>query len=204
MIRINLLRRERRKERRPAAKAAPSETTKQLGFLALFLLTVVAGAWLWFDIQGKKADLDVQIRAASQERERLKTIKELVDRLEIERERLALRLDVLGDLKNNLRTPLYAVFFLYISQQNRPDVVVEEIRQRTSESEGVLQFTVKGEASDENLNRFLDDLAAEALVTGVDIVSAAASKFEINIAFHPLFNLAEEQTEESAEGEAGG
>ncbi|HUX06141.1 MAG TPA: hypothetical protein VMX35_02415 [Acidobacteriota bacterium] len=204
MIRINLLRRERRKERRPAAKAAPSETVKQLGFLAIFLLTVAVGAWLWFDIQGRKADLDTQTRAASAERERLKSIKELVDRLELEREKLALRLDVLSDLKNNLRTPLYAVFYLYIAQQNRPDVIIDEIRQKTSESESMLEFTVKGEATDENLNRFLDELAAEVLVTGVDIVSATGNKFEINIAFHPLSSLAGEEGQGSAEGEAGG
>jgi hypothetical protein len=207
MIRINLLRRERRKERRPAAaKATPSETTKQLGFLAIFLLTVAVGAWLWFDIQGKRADLDSQIRTASQERERLKTIKELVDRLEVERERLAIRLDVLSGLKNNLRTPIYAVFFVYLAQQDRPNVVIDEFRQRQASDRegGVMSFSLKGEATDENLNRFLDDLASDALVAGVDIVSATASKFEIRLDFYPISHLVASEGEASGEAESGG
>jgi hypothetical protein len=205
MIRINLLRRERRKERRPAvAKAAASETTKQLGFLAIFLLAVAVGAWLWFDIQGRKADLDGQIRTASQERERLKNIKELVDKLEVERERLALRLDVLSGLKNNLRTPLYSLFFVYLAQQNRPNLIINEFKQKASEAEGLLSYTVKGEASNEDLNKFLEDLSAEALVAGVDIVSATGSRFEIRLNFYPISHLSTSEAEKGEEAESGG
>jgi hypothetical protein len=205
MVRINLIRGERRKERRvKRAAIAPTETTKQLGFVAIFVLTIAVGAWLWFDVQGKKSDLQQQIRVASQERERLKSIKELVDRLEVERERLAERLDVLANLKNNLRTPLYSLFFIYLAQQNNPGVVISEMRERPGEVEGLDKYVLKGESSDENLNKFIESLARETLVSTVDIVSVSNGRFEIAVVFHPIAALAAEDDElvgdESASG----
>ena len=102
--------------------------------------------------------MNQQVRTATAERERLKTIKEIVDRLELERQRLAARLDVLSNLKNNLRTPLYPVFFLYLAQQNRPGVVFEEFVAREENEERITYYTLKGESSNEELNRLMEDL----------------------------------------------
>jgi len=207
MIRINLLRGERKKDRRAVVRAAePSELSKQLGFLAIFLVALAIGGWLWLDIQGRKSELNNQIRIATAENERLKSIKEIVDRLEMERERLAARLDVLSNLKNHLRTPLYSIFFIYLEQQNRPGVLIDEIVEKPDRGEGdVTFFTIKGESTNEDLNRFMESLAAEKLVAGVDIVSASGGKFEISVGFFSLSNLeAGDEGTTTAEATPGG
>ena len=201
MIRINLLRGETKRARRVTKAAEPSELTKQLGFIAIVLVAVLIGAWLWFGVQGRKSELQQQVRTATAERERLKTIKEIVDRLELERARLAERLDVLSDLKNNLRTPLYPLFFLYLAQQNRPGVVFDEFVSRGEEEGRITYYTLKGESNNEELNRFMEDLSREAIVVAVDMVSSAAGKFEISIGFMPL-NMLEPSLEEGDESEA--
>lgn len=204
MIRINLLRAERKVGRRvKAAPIAPSETVKQLGFLAVFLAFAVVCGYLWLDVQGKKSDLETRVRQATQRREKLKQIKELVDRLEIERERLSERLDVLTNLKDNLRTPLYPVFFIYDAQLKSTGIILEGIKQGSADDSSLLKITLSGESTtDENLNSFLDTIARNQIVTAVDIVSASNNKFTVDLMFLPL-NMLSELAEAASEPDAG-
>jgi Tfp pilus assembly protein PilN len=183
MIRINLIKKERKEGRRPKIEFAPSEMTKQLAFVALFVLTFAVAAFFWFDLQGRKSALESDIAEATRERDRLKSIKELVDRLEKERNRLAQRLQVLNDLKNNLRTPLHPVFFIYVAQQENADVLITEISQNSG---NVNDITIIGQASQENLNKFSETLMSEPLVQTVNIISQVGNRFQVVASFVPF------------------
>lgn len=188
MIRINLISRERRKERKVTrgAPITPSETAKQLSFLAVFLVTFAIGAYLWFDIQGTKERLTTAVGVATRERDRLKSIKDLVDNLEVEQSKLAQRLAVLLSLKNNLRTPLHSLFFIYLAQQENTEVMLTEVRQG-SESEN--DIVILGESAKENLNRFADTLKGERIVRSLDITSQVGERFQLVLKFRPIREL---------------
>lgn len=200
MIRINLIREEHKKLKKPAVlTVAPSDMTKQLVFLALFVITVAVCAFFWLDISGKKSALESDEAIALRERDRLKSVKELVDRLEGERSRLLQRLEVLSDLKNNLRNPMHAIFMVYLAQQENQQVTLSEVRETAGE---VKQLRITGEASQENLNRFSDTLMNEPLVSSIDIISQVGERFEIVVRFQPIkgFGMGDAASQEGGEG----
>lgn len=202
MIRINLVRVERRKEKKPSAIAfSPSEVTKQLGFIAIFLVTIGIAGFLWIDIQMKKSEFQNKVREATIERDRLRSVKDLVDRLEAERGRLVQRLEVLSDLKNNLRTPLYSVSFIYLAFLSNQNVFLNSIAQRGGDYNNI---TIAGEATQENLNKFSDTLRNESIVDSLDIVSQVGNVFMINVKFKPIKSLGKPAVAEGEEQEATG
>lgn len=187
MIRINLIRVERRKEKKPSAIAfSPNEVTKQLGFIAIFLVTISIAGFLWLDIQMKKSALQDEVRMATIERDRLKSIKDLVDRLEAERAKLVQRLEVLSDLKNNLRTPLYSLSFVYFAYQANQNVFLNSVVQRPGDYNNI---TISGEATKENLNKFSETLRSEPIVESLNIVSQVGEVFQITVRFRPLQSM---------------
>lgn len=186
MIRINLIRRERKREKKAAAvQFTPNELTKQLSYVALILVTIGIAAFFWFDLQGRKDVMQRDVGAATRERDRLKTVKELVDRLEGERGRLAQRLEVLSNLKNNLRTPLYNLFFVYLAQQEHRNVTIFEV----TEVDAGAALTINGEATQENLNKFSDTLMKDLIVRNIDIISQVGERFQIRVNFVPVKSL---------------
>ena len=195
MIRINLIRSEKKHEKKASViEIAPNEMTKQLAFLAMFVVTIAACAFFWFDLSAKKADLESQVDAARVERDRLKSVKQLVDRLEVERNRLSQRLEVLTDLKNNTRTPLQPFFFIYLAHQENQSVVLYEVTETFGEN--LHTFRINGEASKEDLNRFSSTLMAEPLVQQVDIISQVGDRFQIIVKFVLFKNFGVEVVDE--------
>ena len=203
MIRINLLRRERVKDKKVKAPArAPSQMMGQLGFVAVFVVTLAVIAFLWLDVQGKKDALESEYREATQERERLRSVEELVNRLEAERERLATRLQTLSNLKDNLRTPYYGIGVIwaaYLPQENNRDFALSSVSQETDSD---MRFVVEGEASRDALLRFHDNLNSfTKLVQRVRILEhqyERDGRFELLVEFVNFGDLRTESQESEA------
>lgn len=192
MIHINLVRKESKKEKQESSmKLAAGDMSQQLIFVAMFLLTFAAMAFFWFDINGKKNELDREVRTAQAEKRRLEKVKKLVEGLERERSKLAQRLEVLSDLKNNLRTPLQPVFFVYLAQQENPRVQLQNLNINRSEQYVVVNLS--GLATQENLNSFSETLLEEEIVADVDIISQRGMNFQIRVDFIPFNQFGEKQ-----------
>lgn len=208
MIRINLIKSTQKEETKKAAITfSPDEMTKQLVFLAMIIVTIAVAAYFWFDIQGKKDNFNTDIRNARVERDRLKVVKDLVDRMDAEKEKLGQRLEVLSDLKNNLRTPVYNLFFVYLAQQDNYKVLLKDISQTRSD-----MFEIRGTASPEDLNKFSDTLRADSLVSNLNMMKQEGNEFTIEVIFTKINKLVEvpdtasaeelDNTEDTGEGES--
>lgn len=192
MIHINLVRKERKKEKQEKSlQLGAGDMWQQLIFVGLFLITFAAMAFFWFDITGKKNDLDRQVRAAQAEKRRLEEVKNLVDGLEMERNKLAQRLEVLTNLKENLRTPLHPIFFIYLAQQENPRVLLQNLSVQRNEQYVVV--TISGQATKENLNSFSETLLQEPIIADVDILSQKGLTFEIRVDFHPFNSFGQQE-----------
>lgn len=188
MIRINLIKSTQKEETKKAAITfSPDEMTKQLLFLAMIVVTIGVAAYFWFDIQAKKDGLNLDIRNATVERDRLKVVKDLVDKMDAEKEKLGHRLEVLSDLKNNLRTPVYNLFFVYLAQQDNYKVLLKKISQVQTN-----MFEIQGEAAPEDLNRFSDTLRNDRIVSGLNMKKQAGQSFTIEVIFVPISKLVDD------------
>ena len=188
MIRINLIKSTQKEETKKATiQFSPDEMTKQLLFLAMLVVTIGIAAYFWFDIQGKKESLNTDIRNATIERDRLKVVKDLVDKMDKEKGKLGQRLEVLSDLKNNLRTPVYDLFFIYLAQQENHRVLFKSIKWVRKE-----MFEIRGEAAPEDLNKFSDTLRADSIVSGLNMKAQKGREFTIEVIFKPINTLTEQ------------
>lgn len=160
MIRINLLRRERRPDRRAkrvAGEPAQSNILQQLSFVALVAVVAALCGWLWLDTEGKKTRLNDEKRRLTDEKESLKGIRQKVNELQAKQQRAENLRQLLTDLQVNQRTPLYALYYLYKAQVENKDAIYTEIRQRDPRG---LQINVKGEAdTDQSFQNIFDTLA---------------------------------------------
>jgi uncharacterized protein YlxW (UPF0749 family) len=190
MIHINLVRKERKKDRKDKSlQLAAGDMGQQLIFVGMFLLTFAVMAFFWFDISGKQNELQQEVREAQAEKRRLEKVKKLVDGLEKERNKLAARLEVLSSLKNNLRTPLHPLFFVYLAQQENPRVLLQTVKVDSS-GEFVI-VTISGLATQENLNSFSETLLKEKIIADVDINSQRGMNFQIRVDFVPFSKFGE-------------
>jgi len=187
MIRINLLRKERKKEKRPRMAARePSETTKQLGFVAIFVVMVAVIAYLWFDISGQKDHYQKQLAEATRKLNRLikvERVKERAEQLEREKENLSLHLQALNELKDNQRSPLFPLAHVFYALQIHTDVSFTEIREQASETGS--SYLIRGEASENSLRRFMQTLEQYKITKRLDFprVDKVKLTFELPVNF---------------------
>lgn len=186
MIRINLIKQEKRSEKKGLSlDIKASEMTKQLGYAAVFIITIGVCAYLWFSITSAKAEVERKIDQANTELNELKEVKDTVKRLEKEQAKLSLRRDVLTDLKENLRTPVEEISFIFAAHQYTEAVRFKSLTHSNLE-EGGDQVVLTGEAEDEETNTFADILNKLAFVRSVDINRQVLQEFQLTIAFNQL------------------
>ena len=173
MIRINLIRADRKKERRPKIKAVePSKTVQQLGFVGVFVILVAGIGLLWLDINGQKDYNQRQLNEAQKKLNRLvkvEKVKEKAERLERQKTNLTRHLESLTQLKDNQRTPLYPLAHIFYALQIHQDVSFTEIK--PMEVESGMGFVITGEGTDESLRRFMATLQEYKLTKAIRLPS---------------------------------
>jgi paraquat-inducible protein B len=205
MIRINLLRKERKKVKRPKIAAAePSQTTKQLGFVAIIIMAVAICGYLWFDITGQKDAVQKQVADAQRKLNKLvkvDKVKSKAEMLERQKNNLNAHLEALTKLKDSQRSPLYPLAHLFYALQENPDVSFTELREQQS-GEQRISFLIKGEATGDALQRFMETLRSFAITVSIEVprVDQVRRTFDLPVAFKSQQELMKGTPEEPKEG----
>lgn len=204
MIRINLLKKEAKKaKRKPKLAITPSKTTKQLGFVGIFLLAALIVGFLWFDITGQKDKVRKDINEATRKLDRLvkvEKVKEKSERLAREKKNLENHLNALNNLRDNQRSPLYPLTHIFWALQNHKDISLVEIVETSGE--GTITYVLKGEGSIAGMQQLMSTITAFKVTRNIDFPKFEESKntFELPIHFYSRKELEKSLGQQEAKG----
>lgn len=187
MIRINLL-----TEKITPARArtrAPGGGARNLLFGLIVAATLIIVGGLWYLNNSKLNQLDEDIIAAKEEKERLQTIIRQVEEYDAKKQELNQKIDIISELKKNQTGPVH---LLDEVSKALPNLVwLTSMRQRGN------RINIDGEAITYNaVADFISNLRKSPFVKSPDLLNSEEKKEIVTFNLTFLFSQPEEETSE--------